>query len=75
MEETVTMTQNKYKLKLYFIGGTMFSTELTSEGLKHFKNVIQDPKVLKKSNYIITFGDEYGVNIRNLNTYEIKEGE
>lgn len=75
MEETVTMTQTRYKLTLYFIGGTVFSTVLTNEGLEHFKKIIQNPKTLKNSNYIITFGDEYGVNIRNLNTYEIKEVE
>ena len=67
--------QTKYKLKMYFIGGTMFSTELTDEGLEHFKNIIQNPKVMKKNNYIITFGDTHGVNISNLNSYEIIEEE
>lgn len=75
MGETFTTKQRKYKLKMYFIGGTMFSTELTNEGLKDFKNIIQNPKTLKESNYIITFGDTHGVNIRNLNTYEIEEAE
>ncbi len=75
MGETFTTEQRKYKLKMYFIGGTMFSTVITNEGLEHFKKIIQDSKTLKKSNYIITFGYTYGVNIRNLNTYEIEESE
>lgn len=75
MEQTYTTVQNTYKLKMYFIGGTMFSTELTSEGLKHFKNIIQNQKALKKNNYIITFRNTHGVNIRNLNAYEIEEAE
>ena len=75
MGETFTTEQRKYKLKMYFIGGTMFSTEITNEGLEHFKKIIHNPKTLKKSNYIITFGDTYGVNIRNFNAYEIEESE
>lgn len=75
MEETVTMTQTRYKLTLYFIGGTVFSTNITSEGLNDFKKIIQNPNTLKRKNYIIEFGDTHGVNIRNLNTYEIEEAE
>lgn len=69
------MERNTYRLIIYFIGGTTFSTEYSNEkGIEEFKEMIEDEKLLKKFNYFIRVGDT-GVNVRNINVYNVEKVE
>lgn len=60
-----------YKLVIYFIGGTTFETMFDSEkDVEDFKKKVQNRKLLKKYNYILRTKAE-GINIANMNAYQV----
>lgn len=64
-----------YKLTIYFIGGTVFSTTFNNmKEVNKFQNLLENKKILKKYNNIIRTGNELeGINIANMNAYQITE--
>lgn len=60
-----------YKLVIYFIGGTTFVTTFDNEeDVEDFKNKIKNKRLLKKYNYILETKSE-GINIANMNAYQV----
>ena len=60
-----------YKLVIYFICGTTFTaTIVNEEAVEEFKKKISDRKFLSQYNNILEI-DGKGLNIANMNAYEI----
>ena len=60
-----------YKLVIYFIGGTTFTATIQNEEtVEEFKKKVSNRKLLKKYNNILEI-DGKGLNIANMNAYEI----
>ena len=64
-----------YKLTIYFIGGTVFSTTFDNmKDVNKFQSLVENKKILKKYNNIIrTCNELEGINITNMNAYQITE--
>lgn len=67
----------KYQLTIYFIGGTTFSTEFdNTKEIQKFQDLIESKETLKKyNNFIRTFNGLEGINVSNINAYQIRELE
>ncbi len=64
-----------YKLVIYFMGGTTFVTTFDNEkDVEDFKKKIKNRRLLKKYNYILETKME-GINIANMNAYQITKEE
>lgn len=64
-----------YRLTIYFIGGTTFITTFDNkEDVENFKKKVKNKKLLKKYNYILETKME-GINIANMNAYQIVKEE
>lgn len=62
-----------YKLVIYFIGGTTFTATIQNEEtVEEFKKKVSNRKLLKKYNNILEI-DGKGLNIANMNAYEIRK--
>ena len=62
-----------YKLVIYFIGGTTFTATIQNEEtVEEFKKKVSNRKLLKKYNNIPEI-DGKGLNIANMNAYEIRK--
>lgn len=62
-----------YKLVIYFIGGTTFTATIQNkETVEEFKKKVSNRKLLKKYNNILEI-DGKGLNITNMNAYEIRK--
>lgn len=69
-----------YLITIYFIGGTNFSVELpTEENVLNLIKLIQDKKVTKDYNGIITISTNieqyYAINVNNITNYTVKKTE
>lgn len=60
-----------YKLVIYFMGGTTFVTTFDNEkDVEDFKKKVKNRRLLKKYNYILETKME-GINIANMNAYQV----
>lgn len=61
------------KIIIYFIGGTTFSADLNENELNEILEMLEDKDLLEKYNNIIRIGSK-GINVANINAYEILDG-
>lgn len=68
---------NKYKLTIYFVGPTTFTTEFDNiEDVRKFQDLIENKEKMQKcNNFIRTAKDVEGINVANINVYQIKKIE
>lgn len=69
--------KNKYKLTIYFIGETVFTTEFENiKDVRKFQDLIENKEKMQRcNNFIRTAKDIEGINVANINAYQIKEME